>query len=262
MRHPWRAILPLATVLLASASIARGAGIDLSWNDCVGGPTASQNVNFVCGGDLDQRYDLFFQFRTPYPIPHFVAATAYVDLMNEVPAALAPFWHYEVGGCNRSPVSGVVFFDGIPASCADRCFADLWDGGSAGFESFAYGPDFGSPGDGHFVLRVERQESIGIKEDVNYYAFHLRFNTKNRALCPGCWEPVSVLFQRLTIESNDSTPPVNLDNQDKFTNCGSINGGVSFCGVRMLGALPASGSPCGPTPARFQTWGLLKSLYR
>lgn len=243
----------LALTLASIPTFARGSGIDLSWSDCVNG-TPLNNVNFDC--NANGSYDLNFQFKSWMDIPSCYAATVYMDYQNDTGTPLTPFWHFEAGGCQNTPATkGVVLFDDVsnaPANCA--AMADLWGGdGTEGYESFAaYGADFHRPGNGYFVLTDYRAAGRPVVAGVNYWLFRLRFRTNNRAACPGCSDRGAFMWQRLALESDDSSPSVNIDNPDKFSNCLLVNSGPScYCDVH--------GCATKTTPT---TWTRMKSLYR
>jgi hypothetical protein len=232
--------------LLPAPALAQG--IDLSWKDCVGSGFEASNQTFACSGAANQTYNLIFQFKVPQDIDNFIGAAAYVDYLNVSGAPLSPFWHFEAGGCNNSgSIKGIAMFDDIQLlpNCAAG-FADPWDGdGSGGFEGIAaYGVDFHRPGNGYFILGDARGQAIPLVAGRNYYAFHLAFNNRNRATCAGCSEPGIVRFSKLTLESNDGSPPVDLTTTDKFASCVTVNGApIEGCGTATTTTLAADPNP-------------------
>ena len=244
----------LAVVLLALLPrLAVAQGIDLTWNDCVGSSSAATNRAFSCSGGADETYDLVFQFRLAAPVTSFIGLAAYADYQNSSGAPLTPFWHYESGGCNNPSVGieGLDVRDDVrmlPYCAANR--SDPWDGdGSGGSESIpAYGVDFHRPGNGYLLVADGRFVSTTLVAGSPYYAFHLAFNNRNRATCPGCSDPGVLFFQLARFVSNDGSPDVDLDRPDQGDQCVSVNGGL--------------GSLCGQVPARAMTWARLKSIYR
>jgi hypothetical protein len=249
-----KAIIALALAALPATALA--GGVDLTWKDCVGTGNEQTNQNFTCTGTANQNYILIFQFKLDAPINNFVGAAAYADYQNVSGTPLSPFWRYETGGCNNTgTVKGIAMFDNIqllpncdPSNAGS--FADMWDGdGSGGFEGIAaYGVDFRRPGNGYFVLGDARGSAIPVAPGINYYAFHLTFNNRNRTTCAGCTEQGNIVFQKLTLESNDLAPPVDLVTPDKLGQCVTINN--------------APVANCGIVPAKTTSWGQIKSLYR
>jgi len=247
------AVLALPAVVNA----APGNGIDMQWQDCVGGPAAVSDRTFNCTGNSTHNLNLNFKINTN--LPGFVAGTAFIDLQTSVPGPLAPFWHYESGGCQRaggtSP-NGVATSDALPATtqCTDN-FSDIVNGDpSAGLDAIAaYGADVPSPGRGKFIVGVALGSAIPINAGENKYLMQLNFNTRNRtggpggANCAGCGQQVALVWNTLTLESNNGDAPYNVQGPDKGSICSTIQGGVSLCA---------------PTAAKNKTWGSVKALYR
>jgi len=239
-------LLVLFLALVPSSAFA--VGVDLSWDACVGQPLAVQNKNFECTGAFNRNYEVHFQYKTAIDLPAFVAISAYADI-GPTGAPLSPFWHYETGGCNGSAIKGVAIF-GVPsppAQCPDHL--ETWDGGGSGtFAIAAYGADYQIPGRGHFVLLGARGDGVPVTAGLNYWAFLLRFNNRNRVTCAGCTEQKVLVWQTARLEQNNGEPAYDLSGSDKGSDCVQINGaGVGVCGA---------------TPARNTSWGQIKSLYR
>jgi hypothetical protein len=243
MRH---FVSVVAMMLFSSGAWA--AGIDLSWNDCQSGSViASTNRNFTCLGSTNQNYSLVFQFRSHVAIPAFVAFTAYVDLAPEVAGPLAAYWHYESGGCNRNPVSGIGFSADVLASCTEHGYQDPW-GGDGTAAIAAYLPDYSRPGLGRMVLLVARGDRFPIQADNSYFAGNLVFNNRNRHVCFGCTQRANIVWEVGRLESEDGSPAIDLSIPDKGTNCVGING--------------ATASNCGVLPVQSTSWGRLKAMFR
>jgi hypothetical protein len=246
-----KVLFTLALVALPAMSFAQG--VDLTWKDCVGTGNEQTNQNFTCTGTVNNNYNLIFQFKLAADIPNFVGLEGDADYQNASNTPLTPFWRFDAGACNNPAVGtkGIAMFDNIQLvpNCAAQD-ADPWDGdGSGGFEGIAaYGVDFHRPGDGYFILGDARAGAAPLAAGVNYYAFHLTFNNRNRTACAGCTDQGVIVFQRAHFESNDGSPAVDLSNPDKMTQCVTINSGP--------------GSLCGIVPVKTTSWGSLKSLYR
>lgn len=241
--------IAMTLALAALPAMAFAAGIDITWDDCVGG-TPAQNKVFNCAANAN--YNLQFQYKLANPIPNFTALTGFVDYQNSANVPLTPFWHYEASGCQGTPATkGAAMFDDISvATPACQNLLETWGGdGTGGFEGIAaYGVDFRRPGNGYFVLVDARGDAYPVTAGDNYWAFRLNFRTNNRAACAGCADQGIILWQRATFESNDGSPAVNVDNPDKIGNCVSVNNGPL--------------AQCGIVPTRNTTWGQLKSIYR
>jgi hypothetical protein len=242
------------TAIAVLATIAEADGVDLSWNDCVGTAQAASNRDFNCAGTTNQFYPLLLQFKVYQDLPSFVALTATVRMFDETPGPLAPFWHFETGGCQRlggaSP-DGVTLSLAKPMSCADAGFDDPWGGdGLEGLGVIAtYTSDYPNAAHARFLLvAATSSPPFPIGAGVNYYALSLIFNTRNRATCAGCTDRVNLLCDNFTLESGDGSPPVVLVTPDKFTNCVTIN--------------RAALSLCADPVRKNGTWGAIKALYR
>jgi hypothetical protein len=245
--------LLLALMLAAISTAAAAQGIDLTWKDCVGTGNEQLVQSFTCSGTQNQTYNLIFQFKLRQEIDAFVGMAAYADYQNVTGTPLSPFWHYESGGCNNTgSIKGIALVDDIRllANCAAN-FLDPWDGdGSGGFEGIAaYGVDFRRPGNGYFVLADARADATPLSAGANYYAFHLAFNNRNRTTCAGCSEPGCIIFQRLTLESNDGSLPVILESPDKMGQIVAVN-------------LPNYFACIPPDPVLPTSWTRIKALYR
>lgn len=246
-------------ILPSTAHAIPGRGTDIQWNDCVGGPAALNNVNFNCVGAVDRTYHGVCNFKINQNVPHFAAITAHFRLMTyDAPQPLAPFWHYEVGGCQRlgggSP-DGIAISDVMPANayCAEY-FTDPWGGdGSGGVEAIvSYSPDNPTPGRALMVVGVARVGgSTTLNAGDNYFAFSVSFNNRNRTSCAGCSGAGGLEWIRTILESDDGSPPIELVGvgPDKGNTCASFNGGISAC-------------LCACTPVLNRTWGTLKAMYR
>jgi len=83
------------------------AQIDLSWDNCIladvanGEPPATGDKTFACMAP--QTYRLHGCFKSPSDIPDFVGMDIAIDLQQEDPGTLVPFYHYE--GCNASGIA-------------------------------------------------------------------------------------------------------------------------------------------------------------
>ena len=245
-------LLFLLNMMFALPVAVFAAGLDLTWNECVGMGTEANDKTFVCTGTVNQSYNLVIQFKSPVTLSAAAEVYAIIDLEIEqgVHLPLSPFWRYEPDGCQRpsAGINGVALFDDIRLlpGCAGQD-ADLWDGdGSAGFEGMAYEPDFPTPGRGRFILFDARGSGIPLAAGANYYAFHLVFNNRHRVDCAGCGQKVAMFLDKMTISSTDGTPALEVVGPDKKFNCATIQGAFCFT----------------PDPTRIDTWGRIKAAYR
>jgi hypothetical protein len=236
--------------LLALPAALFAAGLDLSWDDCLGAGNPTTDKVFDCSGTA--AYNLVIQFTSPVLLDHCNAITGYLDIQNETPGPLAPFWHFERGACQypQGDPLGAFLLDDIRMlpTCSSN-HADIWGGdGTGGIADIpAYGADYPADGRGRFLLADFRLDGQRVEAGVKYYAFHLRFSTARRGECAGCTDRVAIVLNALVLGSSDGSLPVELTTAEKM-NCATING--------------ASTSTCAATPTRSTTWGRLKAMYR
>lgn len=218
---------------LVTPAVASSDGVDLSWVECVGSPSASHYQGFVCTGTINETYRLVLQFKSPVTIENVTALNAYLTIDNEVAGPLAPFWHYESGGCNSGNlgISIAANISQLPYCAAN--YQDLYEGsgGAAGIAAFAANNP--SPGQGRFITFMLPSGGPTIEAGLNYYAAHMTFTNRRRATCAGCSQPVLVKFDSLMIERSGG-PSVMLRTSDKFSQCASINGATLQCGVQTF----------------------------
>lgn len=243
-----------AAMLVPAMAFANG-GVDLSWGDCAPDAGSHQPArSFNCTGTANTTHNLLLYFKPNRDLPNFVGIRMDIDLQTDVNAPLPPFYHYEVGGCQRpgAPTpAGVTMTDAIVAGSACEGFNDPWAVGTEGFEGIAtYIFDDDRPGNGHFVLGVAHSTSFSLIAKQNYYGAQLSFNNRNRGICAGCGTPAVIKFNSATLESNDGTEAQEIAfTAGKGGDCVTLNNG--------------SAPRCvDPTPTRNSTWGQVKSLYR
>jgi hypothetical protein len=230
------------------------AGIDLTWDDCVGSGSDHYNKTFVCTGTVNQMYRLPLYFKVPESLPGFVGIRMDLDFESESNAPLSPFWHFEQGGCQRpggTAPNGISVSDNKaagPAGC--QLFADPWgEDGSQGFEGIAaYLTDYRRPGQGRFILGVASSASYALDTGVNYYACHMIFTNRYRNACAGCADRGAIRWDSAVLESNDGHPPIIIAFPEKVSDCVLVNNGDPIL--------------CGIDPVRSVSWGRVKSLYR
>lgn len=244
-----RSVLCVAAALLSLATTARAQSLDIAWNSCPGGASASLQQNFACAGPATEVYSLHFTFSTPVALPDFVGLAAIVDLY--APGPLAPFWHFENGGCQGGAIPGVTVSYQAPASgdCVTLGIGDICDGNGSCFGGIAsYGANFQTPGRGRFVIGATRLAGAALNAGTPYWAWQMDFTTANRGACAGCGDPALIQWQSATALSDDGSPPLDLVSSGTSSSCVAINGGTL--------------ANCTVTPVRGTTWGRIKALYR
>ena len=241
----------LGIAVLAMPVPASCSGLDLTWNDCVGG-SFQLGTNFTNCSTSTARLTLYCSFKTDVPVPDFVAANLVFDVEQHVVPALEKFWRFDSavsGGCNSS---GIGIRNDVEPSLGP-CHDQLSPWGFGGAEGSAiitqYVPGtFGSATRARLFATVFRdpQHPYPLDPGVNYYMCHFIINSSERASCPGCMGEVCVAWN--TAELIDSSGSRTVLNQpDKIGNIVAINAPLFTC----VG-----------DPVQRRSWGQLKSLYR
>jgi hypothetical protein len=247
----------LALIVVPAAAFAQ---IDLTWDNCVtadvgnGEPAATTDKTFSCTSL--KTYRLHGSFKTPVDIADFFAMDISIDLQQTPPGPLVQFYHYETGGCNATGMAFSVdkstsgsLGDGNACVLFNTPWGDL--GEQPAFAGVtAYGPDFGQPGRGRLLASIARASDnpFPLVANKNYYGFHFRLTTANRATCAGCGTPAAIVWNSATLYSN-TMQPVTLSGRSlkSAQYCATVQNGVTTCAA---------------TPTRNTTWGQLKSIYR
>lgn len=247
-------LLALLITVLGLPASAAFAQIDLTWDNCVladlqnGEPPPTSDKTFVC--TTPETYRLHGSFKSPISIPDFIAMDIWIELQQEVPGPVVPFYRHE-GGCNPS---GITFRVDKTASGAggdgNACarFKTLW--GNRGEETaFAdteayYSDSQGIPGRAVLLAAIARSSEYPtpLLADTNYYAFHLIWTTNNWATCPGCGTPAGVTWSSATLYGRSGQIVTLRGASSKAT---QIRATIGYA-----------------TPTRKITWGQLKSIYR
>jgi hypothetical protein len=272
----WIAALATGFLLL----LARPAhGVGLAWNAFAGTPGSSNEIDLACttGGF----HELVVDFEVPQTfvdvnLLEVTIALGGIQYPNEPPLPpLAPFWHFEPGGCdeNGSQVSLE-----MPADPAGR--ENPWGFYSSAATAYlSYAPDSPSAGRGRFVVQIVRSSPTTLVPGQRYFAFRLILNTCDADACDGCDLPGAVVVTSAVV-GGPSQQPYALNPFDSGDNPFVCMNGES-CGITAA-ANPISpietstGSVsevhlqpirhvenlCAPTPARARTWGSVKTQYR
>ena len=238
-------LLGLGVALLAFPAAALAAGLNITWTDCY--PTGTNDRNFNCTAASNN--DLQFQYKVGVDIPHFTGMSSIVDAVDQTAGSnpLPPFWHYEA--CNGTGTAFSSDFSVSPAGCQSGAFSDTWGGQTPTVQRIAaYGPDNPQPGRGRFVLSAVISGESPLTANTNYWCWRLRFNTNNRATCPGCTHWVALYWRSANFARSDDPEEIVVTGPD---NSKKVHGDVATINAAMDG-----------DPTRASTWGQLKTLYR
>ena len=229
-----------------------GGGLNLGWNDCPSGPTYALLETFAC--DTNVGVHLLFGSFIPPPGINAMSANQVVIDVQSGGASFAPWWTFGTGLCRPSGSLQSVFdFTNGPFSCYD-----YWQGGAVG--GFFYS---GSPATanrarikGVFALPAGDPRITSLPEGLEYYSFKLVINNaKSTGLgaCPGCNDEACIVLNMIAL---NQTPP-----NPSFT---PVTSPAVAAHVLWQGwSTPDPTNQCPTvTPARKQTWGSIKALYR
>jgi hypothetical protein len=240
----------LCGVLLAmSASLASAAGINLAWNNCVGGGGV-HDMTFNCATNSAVSAHTFVaSFRAPAGISAYVSNQALVELQSNT-SPLPLWWQIKgTGQCRTGAASADANFATGPFGCTD-----LWTGTASGSLA-AFNVGFGGPNRGRMslVFAVGSASAAALNPEEEYYAFKvLILNTKTvgTGSCAGCLDGVCIVCTSLTVVQPNGTPNGNIELKNPAeSNFVTWNG-------------PTVETCTGATPTKNTTWGSIKSLYR
>ena len=252
--------------MLALSALARASTIDLRWNDCPAGPTASQVLTFPCDDDAST-FRLVGTVTPDDQITQLTALEVTVDLLAASDGPLPDWWQMQAGGC-RGPSLSV-----SPRVTEVGTCPNLWPPSVAGGFQYEYPFTGESPNAARvtMVYAVPLSDIVHPVPGTEYDAFELLIDARHTTptdapACGGCDEHVCIAFWRANLlqrpgigdhEVRSATAVVSwrcptIANVDIGTTIHSmIGGGLSTCALGQC-----------PTPALRPTWGRLKALYR
>jgi hypothetical protein len=222
--------------------------IQLNWNNCSGGAGASPYTVFDCDPNLGSIYSLVGTFQVMSPFANMIAMDASFDIILDGQTGMAPFWHFETGGCNAL---GLSIDDSKPVACTN--YLTPWGSGGASSDALitAYQPGVSFGNYGRLLISVARSsdDPINLGGAPNkYFGWNLLFNMEGAGTCAGCNQAASVRVNAMRLYDQSAGAGNQIDQNGPGSQpCVSINGGSTGCN---------------PTPTTHHTWGQLKSLYR
>jgi hypothetical protein len=246
-----RIILCALAPLVLGAPAASAAGINLGWNDCPSGATYSLLEAFACDTNLGS-HTLVGSFVAPPGINAMSANEFWIDMATGSPL-LASWWDFGTDQCRHTSLTANLDFTAGPFTCFD-----YWQAGGGG--GFSWSNPF--PGSnrgrirGVFALNAGDPRITSVPEGLEVYSFKLNItNAKSTGLgaCGGCTDEACIVLNELTLDQPAPNPP-----QIRLTNP-AVSGHVVWQGWSTTD--PKNQCPT-ITPARKQTWGSIKAMYR
>lgn len=247
-----RFLLASAAALTLAAAPA-SAQLDLTWKACAtaGGDST---ITFACS-DPDSVASLFGVFTPPESVERFVALSVIIEVQSRGDS-LAPFWHYQAGGCNSG---GVTFTDAMPATGCGGARNPWGEEGRASIGALAaYLPNVEARGRARMacVVALPADQPITLEAGVPYFGFLMRFFThaarEAGGKCDGCREPMvlswtTASLARVAERPGDPAPPeILLTGPGRIGSCARVNGGLA--------------ATCASIPPPRRTWDMLKGI--
>jgi hypothetical protein len=245
-----RIVLCALAPLLLGAPAASAAGFNLGWNDCPSGATYALLERFACDTN-EGVHTLVGSFVAPPGIDAMSANEVTID-MQTGGASLANWWTMGGGQCRPSSLGSSFDFAAGPFTCYD-----YWQGGAIGALSWKPHPFAVNRCRimGVFALPPGDPRITSVPEGVEVYSFKAIINNDRSTglgACTGCSDEACIVLNALTINQPAPTPPTFLTNP-------AVSGHVVWQGWSTTD--PNNQCPT-VTPARKQTWGSIKALYR
>jgi hypothetical protein len=217
----------LALLCLVAPARPAEAGLDLTWSACNTQPTGTGDIALDCGNP-DAVAKLFGNFQSPVAIPGFLAMDAVIDIRTSG-STLAPFWHFESGGCNEG---AFLLFDAKPSTeCPSASNANPW--GPNGNESFSAITliQAGRGGDNRtrVLMTIARPSTtpVPVAAGQNTFAFELDLVNTNEASCTGCSTPAVIGWSYAALYGATGSPTVELINAGTRGSSVAVNGGIA-----------------------------------
>jgi len=247
-------LLPCVALLALSAPPAWAAGISLGWNDCPGGATYSLTKTFACDTNLGT-HTLVGSFTAPAGVEAMSANETAIILQTNG-NALPDWWKFGAGTCRSASLSGSAAFSSAGLT---QCL-DYWqDHGVA--PTPAYDVNFGAANRARIrelVALPAGDPQIGpLTEGTEVYSFKININsaaTVGPGACAGCGDEACIVLQFINVLQPPGTPGGSFH---------LTNPAPAFYAIWQAWTNPDPANACpAVTPARQQTWGSIKAVYR
>ena len=238
-----KAILVCA-LLLATATAASAAGLNLRWQACAG-DAGTQNRTFACTNNTGTSV-MVGSFVLDADLPQVNGDELVVDLASAGPT-LADWWKFVGAGTCRQLSLSIAAQDG--AACPDM-FSLAGSMNIAAYQMGLHGPNSAR------ILCVNAVQAAAVADLLGSQEYGIAKWTFNHqksvgtGSCAGCQTPVCITFNSANI-----TTEGNLRNT-KLTSEASL-------GSNYITWQGGGGTNCpAATPTKNATWGSVKSLYR
>jgi len=247
-----RTALFAIAALCGFAAASRAAGINLYWNDCSAGASATTNRDFACNTNIGFN-DLYVSYSPPPEITAVEGVEQVIDVQSAT-SALPDWWQFKNAGTCR--LTALTLLLNSPGSCIDPWVGQPTAGGIAAYQVFPNPP--GIPPNGARILSIEAVPAgtpmPPLDPTKEYSAAVIRISnvkTVGPTACGGCSTPVCMVLNYVGLYPPGAPTSTNLYTpiSNNFVSWqGAVNGGLHTC----LAA----------TPAQNHTWGQIKTIYR
>lgn len=261
-----RTLLAVLALCCFAASAHATQGMNLRWNACLGDGGVS-NRTFACTSNVGNDA-LVGSFQLEGAQFEPVNGLEFgVDVVAANSATLPNWWRFKTtGSCRQTALST----SSIPPTDAVNCL-DFWQGlASGGIASYTT-PYYTTPDRARLmgIFALAPADVATLQPNTEYFAFRLTINhskTIGTGACFGCVTPVCIGLSHLKL-----TRPVGygdlmlIDETSPRSSVVSWQGGPASTDftVGPIGPGTVRVVSCSAaTPARNQTWGSIKSLYR
>jgi hypothetical protein len=258
----------LAMLLLPSLAHAQ-AGIAMRWDHCYS-DGGTPNKNFACDTNAGSN-SLTVSFSPPSDMTQITGNEVIVDVLTSS-AALPSWWEFRnPGSCRLTSLGMNAVLPGGSVHCTD-----VWQGNAAGGVATYNLHYFSQPNRPRilFAVAVPADHLGTAQAGHEYFSMNMTINnqkTTGTGSCTGCTTPVCLLVTSIKI-----TQPVGVGDVTLYDPLGPNSNAAAWQGGSPATVftppdtttghlIPGNWqiASCGlPTPARNQTWGAIKSLYR
>jgi len=262
-------VLCAGMMLVASAAMAQGNGLHMSWVNC---PNAGglPSEAFPCDGS--GLHNLNGTLSVAASTPGVVALDGIIDLLFNGRADTPAFWQFQSGGCNNSGLALSAARPGtgcgvLTATAANGNTNTLCGSGGTGCTPFitgyAFGGSIGFPANrARLVFTQARSAAAPVTLAANaltgaHFVFTFSFFEDNAVgvgggECEGCEASAGITWnQAVLYNTNASTGGEGIAVAISSGDPGSANASTG-----------ANCVACVTVPNKSRTWGQLKSLYR
>jgi hypothetical protein len=247
----------LALCLSASSAGAVESGVGVSWDDC--GAAGRESRLFACDRNEgpDTVHQLFFSFVLPAGMDSVGGVQAELQFStwdgrghgpgSPPPDPLPPWWQLrneaasgQVNQCRH----GALSLSWTPSPAGLAACVDIWQGRSAAGGLGRYAMGWYGGAKLNMVVAVPYDQSFRLEPGVEYFAFRLLIDSRKTIgspSCPGCETRVFIRDAEIEVWRPYPSPSFRLSYP------------LHWDYVTWQDA---------PTPARRETWGGIKALYR